>query len=202
MRIVIYGAGGFGREVVTAARGDNREIVFLSDTSVPPFLDIPRIALDELAPDDEVVIAVADPDVRRRLAARCRNFGRIVAPTATIGRAVEIGEGSIFCDFAMVTTSAKIGRHFHCNIYSYVAHDCRIGDFVTFAPKVCCNGSVTIGDGAYIGTGATLKQGVRIGRDAIVGMGAVVLHDVPDGATVVGNPAHVIRQAAPLMVAG
>ncbi len=99
----------------------------------------------------------------------------------------------------MLTGDAEIGRHFHCNIYSYVAHDCRIGDFVTFAPRVSCNGRVEIDDHAYIGTGATLKQGshkspLRIGKGAIVGMGAVVLQDVNDGEVVVGNPASVIRR--------
>ena len=94
----------------------------------------------------------------------------------------------------MVTASARIGVHFQCNIYSYVAHDCVIGDFVTFAPQVCCNGNVHIEYGAYIGTGAILRQGTPdkplvIGRDSIVGMGAVVTRDVPPGVTVVGNPA-------------
>ena len=94
----------------------------------------------------------------------------------------------------MVTASARIGLQFQCNIYSYVAHDCVIGDFVTFAPSVCCNGNVHVQDFAYIGTGAVLKQGTAdkplvIGAGAIVGMGAVVTKDVEPGAVVVGNPA-------------
>ena len=94
----------------------------------------------------------------------------------------------------MLTGSARIGRQFQCNIYSYVAHDCRIGDYVTFAPRVSCNGNVVIDDYAYVGTGAVLKQGtqdkpLRIGKGAIVGMGAVVTKDVEAGAVVVGNPA-------------
>ena len=69
-----------------------------------------------------------------------------------------------------------------------------VGDFVTFAPRVCCNGNVVIEDGAYIGTGALLKQGSPdkpdvIGKGAVVGMGSVVTNDVPPGVTVVGNPA-------------
>ena len=69
-----------------------------------------------------------------------------------------------------------------------------IGDFVTFAPGVMCNGNVHIDDHAYIGTGAILKQGtpdkpLRIGRGAVVGMGAVVTKDVAPGETVIGNPA-------------
>jgi acetyltransferase-like isoleucine patch superfamily enzyme len=54
---------------------------------------------------------------------------------------------------------------------------------------------VTIGDGAYVGTGAVLKQGVSIGAGATVGMGSVVIQDVPAGATVVGNPARIMRRS-------
>lgn len=201
-RLVIYGAGGFGREVVTAARLDPREIAFLSDGPVPAFGGVNIIDSSQLLPDDEVVIAVADSAIRAKLAAKLLRWHTVIAPTVVVGTGVEIGEGSILCDFAMVTASAKIGRHFQGNIYSYVAHDCVIGDFVTFAPKVCCNGNVHIGDGAYIGTGAIIRQGkpgkpLMIGAGAVVGMGAIVTRDVPPGITVVGNPAHpMVRSAA------
>jgi acetyltransferase-like isoleucine patch superfamily enzyme len=88
-----------------------------------------------------------------------------------------------------LTSNIRIGRCFHANLYSYVEHDCVIGDFVTFAPGAKVNGNVTIGDHAYIGSGAILRQGITIGAGAIVGMGAVVTRDVPPGVTVVGNPA-------------
>jgi len=43
--------------------------------------------------------------------------------------------------------------------------------------------------GATIGTGATILCGITIGAKAFVGAGSVVTRDVPDGATVAGNPA-------------
>lgn len=105
-----------------------------------------------------------------------------------------IGSGAILCPYTIVTSNAKIGRFFHCNIYSYIAHDCVIGDFVTFAPDVHCNGNVIIEDHVYIGTGAMIKQGssdkpLIIGKGATVGMGAVVTKSIAPNITVVGNPA-------------
>ena len=121
-------------------------------------------------------------------------FITLRAGSAIIGDQVTIGEGSVICDFCMVTVDARIGRHFHANIYSYVGHDCTIGDFVTLAPRVCINGNTVVEDDVYIGTGAVIRNGapgapIVIGKGAVVGMGAVVTRSVPPGATVVGNPA-------------
>lgn len=107
---------------------------------------------------------------------------------------IELGEGSLLSPFVCLTSNIKIGKFFHANLYSYVGHDCIIGDYVTFAPAVKCNGNVHIEDHAYIGTGAIIKQGTPnkplvIGKGAVVGMGAVVTKSVPAGVTVVGNPA-------------
>jgi sugar O-acyltransferase (sialic acid O-acetyltransferase NeuD family) len=124
----------------------------------------------------------------------------LIAPNTTVYEANEIGEGAILCAYSTVTSNARIGRFFHSNIYSYVAHDCEIGDFVTFAPRVQCNGRVHIGDRAYIGTGAVIREGepgkpLVIGEGAVIGMGAVVTKNVPPHTTVVGNPARVFKPA-------
>lgn len=87
-----------------------------------------------------------------------------------------------------------MGDYFHYNIYSYVAHDFVIGDFVKFAPNVCCNGNVHIHDYAYIGTDAVIRLGTPakpliIGEGAVIDMGAVVTKVVAPYGVVVGNPA-------------
>lgn len=202
-KFAIFGSGGFGRELIGPAQQmlagragpSDWELVFVSDGQASEVLGIAQLAPDALGNEDEVIIAVGDSRTRKAISERLRvPSGVLKAPTTIIGPDVEYGEGAVFCDFSIVTASAKIGRHFQCNIYSYVAHDCIIGDYVTFAPKVSCNGNVHIGDGAYIGTGAVLKQGTPsepliIGEGAVVGMGAVVTKSVPAGAVVVGNPA-------------
>jgi serine O-acetyltransferase len=50
-----------------------------------------------------------------------------------------------------------------------------------------------IGDNVFIGAGARVLGGIRVGNGAVIGANAVVIRDVPDGATVVGVPAHVIN---------
>ena len=199
MKFAIYGPGGFGRELVQSAldavaAAGGGEVVFVSDAAAEvgkTVCGLPVISHEAL--DYPAIVAVGDAGARRRIADRI-TAGNLAAPTHRRGPDVVVGEGSVFCDFTIVTASATIGRHFHCNIYSYVAHDCVIGDFVTFAPNVCCNGNVHIEDDVYVGTGAILRQGapgkpLRIGRGAVIGMGAVVTKDVAPGVTVIGNPA-------------
>jgi len=207
----IYGASGFGREVMPVARqnlkqlypGGGAELVFIDDSPASSKVNGHRVLtfeqwMAEDAEEKRVSVAVGDPIVRKKLVDRCRQNGvgffSVLASNAQVMDCNRIGDGAILCPFVTVTSNAKIGGHFHANIYSYVAHDCVIGDFVTFAPRVNCNGNVVIEDYAYIGTGAVLKQGrpdrpLVIGRGAVVGMGAVVTKDVPPGVTVVGNPA-------------
>ena len=202
MRVGIFGAGGFGHELIAPlhaslnAQGEDADLVFIDDVVRPASL--PVLRLDELGPGDRYVVAVGDGAVRERIAARAQAHGlspfELRAPTMVSGVDVIAGPGGVFCDFVCLTARASIGAFFQANIYSYVAHDCVIGDYVTFAPKVACNGNVHIDDYAYIGTGAVIRQGtpdksLRIGKRAVIGMGAVVTKDVPDDTTVVGNPA-------------
>lgn len=112
---------------------------------------------------------------------------------------VMMGYGSCLSPFVTSTSNIRIGRGFHANLYSYLEHDCIIGDFVTFGPGAKCNGNVHIGDQVYVGSGAVIKQGtsnkpLRIGKGATIGIGAVVIRDVADGETVVGSPARSIMR--------
>jgi sugar O-acyltransferase (sialic acid O-acetyltransferase NeuD family) len=210
----LYGAGGFAREVmpivtdylslVTQANAEEEYKVFFIETK-PTKTEVngyPLISEEEFFSLDceerYFNIAIADSKARERIAKLCIEKGAkpmsIQSPNSVTFDKNEIGEGALICAYSTITSNAKIGKFFHSNIYSYVAHDCVIGDFVTFAPNVHCNGNVHIKDHAYIGTGAIIKQGssdkpLIIGEGAIVGMGAVVTKDVAPYSTVVGNPA-------------
>jgi sugar O-acyltransferase (sialic acid O-acetyltransferase NeuD family) len=149
-----------------------------------------------------MVIAIANPRVRKVVAEKCENAGISLRSTkasnVVILDDVDIGVGACLSPFVTITSNVRIGKCFHANLYAYVEHDCVIGDYVTFGPGAKCNGNVVIEDHAYVGSGAILKQGISgkplvVGRGATIGMGAVVTKDVKAGTVVVGNPARVLK---------
>lgn len=208
--IGVYGYGGFGREVLPLvnrqlqAEGDQEDAVYFIDDAegAEEVNGVPVVDFDTFralpAASHAVSIAVADGKIRRTLSDRCREAGvallGVRAANVEVLGETEVGPGEILCSFVTLTSDLKIGTSFHANLYSYVAHDCVIGDYVTFAPRVHCNGNVVIEDEVYVGTGAIIKQGrpgrpLRIGKGAVISAGAFVTKNVPPGMTVFGNPA-------------
>jgi len=206
----VYGASGCGRGVMPLVRHRHEgqaRLVFIDDAPSRPEINGHAIftweAFVREPGEKKVCIAISASDIREKLATRCAQESiplfQTRAQNAVIMDNVVLGEGAILSPFVTLTSNIRIGRCFHANLYSYVEHDCTIGDFVTFAPGVQCNGNVIIEDHAYIGAGAIIKQGtpgrpLTIGRHAVVGMGAIVTRDVPAFATVVGNPARALER--------
>jgi serine O-acetyltransferase len=100
---------------------------------------------------------------------------------AVIGRGAEIGPGLVILhSFSIViNSSVRAGKNLT------LEHGVTIG-----AEK---NESPTLGDNVFIGAGAKIIGAVTIGSDVKIGANAVVLKDLPDGATAVGVPARIVR---------
>ena len=212
----VFGAGGYGREVMPLARKqlqkqenavdrlffvvDNPETEEVNGIKVISLTDFLKIDAERRY----LTCAIADSNVRSSLKNRIRGSEildwTVVAENCVIMDKVTIGSGSILSPFVTITSNVSIGSSFHANLYSYVGHDCVIGDFVTFAPSAKCNGNVVINNHAFVGTGAIIRPGrtgkpLAIGEAAVIGMGSVVTKDVPPGVTVFGNPAKIIKRS-------
>jgi acyl-[acyl carrier protein]--UDP-N-acetylglucosamine O-acyltransferase len=79
--------------------------------------------------------------------------------------------------------------------HAHVGHDAVVANDVEVCTGAIIGGHAVIGSRSKIGLGAVILPYRRVGRDATVGAGAVVTRDVPDGATVVGNPARILDES-------
>ncbi len=206
-RLLIFGAGGSGREIAAWASSASWEgkrfgLLGLIDDHRAD-VGHPVYTLAEAAarhPDACVVVAVGDPRLRERLAGAVMAAGLAAAPPLVHPSVelapglVQLGEGVVICPGSIVTVNVEIGPHVQVNVHSSVMHDARIGAYATLSPATRINGNVHVGERAFLGSGAVTVNGhpgrpLVIGADAVVGAGAVVTKDVAPGTTVTGVPA-------------
>lgn len=208
--LVVYGAGGFGREVAWLVEEINRvspqyEIVgFVDDdpARVGQLLNgYPVHGVShwlESASGMDVAVAVGDPVSRMRIVQRIRNFGvsfpNLVHPSVMMGREVSMGVGNIICAGCILTVNIRLGDFCQLNLKTTVGHDAVLEPFATSACGVDFAGYSRLGVGTYFGNHATVLQSVRVGHFTTVGAGAVVNRDLPPGVTAVGVPAKVIKE--------
>ncbi len=153
--------------------------------------------LESLAKTHEAVCPLADGKAKRRFIeqvdgygmryASIRSAGSRLSSYATVGPGLHLSWGSVIC------SHARVGAHVSIMVQVLVSEKVVIGDYVFIAAGTKLGGFVTIGEGSFIGMNSAVRDHVKIGRYATVGMGSVVTKDVPDGATVVGNPAREVE---------
>lgn len=209
-QLIIYGAGGFAREVAWLAEACSSAdhaldvACFVDDDPVTWDKQLNNIAVLRpadalrLHPGAHCAIAVGAPHARERIDGKIREAGLIPAtvihPRVEKSRWVEIGAGTIICAGSILTTNIVIGRQVHINLDCTIGHDVLIGDYTTLAPGVHVSGVVRIGRRVSIGTGAVFINGTNdkpllVGDDAVIGAGACVIRDVAPSTTVGGVPA-------------
>lgn len=111
--------------------------------------------------------------------------------SVTVGNDVEIGVHNNVSRGSGGDTILE--DHVKLDAFVHVGHDAVLKKNVEVTAGVVVGGYDCIGEKAFLGLNATLRNRIEIGDGAFLGMGAVVTKPVEKNATVAGNPARIIR---------
>jgi sugar O-acyltransferase (sialic acid O-acetyltransferase NeuD family) len=200
--VIVLGAGGHAKVVISTLRAAGREIAAVYDDD--PLTHGTRVlgvevrgAITSLPRNHpgNAILAIGDAAQRRAIVDRHQfHWVSVIHPAAWVDPSARIGEGAIVCAGAVIQPDCRIGQHAIINTSSSVDHDCHLGDFVHIGPGARLAGGVSVADSTLLGTQSCVIPGVKIGRETTVGAGAVVVDDLPDAVVAAGCPAKVMKR--------
>ena len=200
--LIIVGAGGFGRELLTYIESDNPIFQFkgfLDDRNnildktprVPGIIGTP----DTFVPGSNQVFmaAIGEPQARFKYTEHLRNievdFGHMVHPMAHMSKSSSIGRGSIIGPRVGVSVDVHIGEFTCIQEYTVIGHDAVIGDWCQINSHCTLSGNCRIGNFVKIGPNCVVLNGAVVEDHVTIGPGSVVYGRIKTGMTVLGNPA-------------
>ena len=211
-KLVIVGAGGFGREVEWLIKRINNVnpqyefIGFVDDAkSLGESIGHSSVVYntDDLSKVEEplsVVIAIGNAKVRKMLAEKLKvnsnlSFPNLIDPAVIYdSEELTIGEGNIICAGTIMTVNIKIGNFNIINLDCTIGHDDLLKDYITIYPSVNVSGCVEINNCVEVGTGTQIIQGLSIVGDTIIGASAAVVKSIEEFGTYVGVPVKKIKE--------
>lgn len=203
--LIIIGARGYGRGTYDIARS---MVTYQKEFDIKGFLDSKSDALDgyenyppilgavetyEIQPDDVFVCALGDVKWKKHYASIILNKGgefmNVIHPSVFFGGNVKIGKGCIIAYQSQIDCDVKIGDfvNIQCNVV--VGHDSEVGSWSMLDCFTFMGGFSSIGESVTMHTRATLIPKLHVGDNAMINAGSIVIRNVKEGTTVMGNPA-------------
>ncbi len=211
-KIVLIGAGGFGREVAVSLIGtinwyeptyeflgfldDGAQFQTGSMIAGYPWLGNRNWILDH---KDEVfcTCTIGNAALKKRIQSELMQkgvqFETIIEKNAYIAPDAVIGPGCVFYGGVKISVNCKIGAGVLLNDGVKIGHDVTIGDYTSVMPDTGISGGCQIGEAVAIGGHAFLIPSRKVGNQARIAAGSIVFSNVKAGTTVLGNPAKRMR---------
>lgn len=120
-----------------------------------------------------------------------------IHPQAIVHSSVLLGKAVYILPGTNIMPLTSIGDYCMMSVNTVVSHHTILeqGVFLSFGVNI--GASMVLEKYTYVGIGATIMTGVKsVGEKSLIGAGAVIIRDVPDGATVVGNPGRVLPSSS------
>lgn len=206
MDIIIYGAGGLGREIASLLQryySNEMQVIGYVDDGLQTgdFIDGIKILPNSILEHGNIniVFGIANPKVKQELYVKLRqkqnvNFPNIIAKSAIIDLSVVLGEGVVISDFCWLSKNVILGNGVFINVATTIGHDANIGDFCSVMPQSAISGYVSVDKASLIGAKSFVLQGVKVGSNTVICAGSAVFSKVDDGDVIMGNPAHILRK--------
>ncbi|UJF28817.1 acetyltransferase [Kaistella sp. 97-N-M2] len=194
--MILFGASGHSKVVldILISNGFSVDLIIDDDPQTKHLFGI-AVSPNHISDfQQEALIAIGNNSDRKKIVEKYPfHYIRGIHADASVSKYAKVGSGTVIMAQAAVNPDAEIGMHCIINTGAVVEHDCKIADFVHISPNASLAGNVSVEEGVHIGIGASVIQGITIGKWATVGAGSVIIKNVPDYATVVGNPGIIIK---------
>jgi len=206
-KIVIYGAGGFGREIACLINSINNRkktwelIGFIDDAldkenknkygKVLGNIDFLNKYSDDLA----VVISISNPQLINELVSKIKNpqiyFPNLIAPNVNFFdfETFNVGKGNVIFFGCRISCDVKIGNFNLFNGQVALGHDVSIGDFNVLGPSARISGNTSVGNLNFFGLQSIVLQGLKIGNNTRIGVNSSVIKNTENDFLYFGNPA-------------
>ena len=198
--IVLVGYSGHGMVVSEAALLAEMDLKYYTEKNTVKLNPFKLIYLgfegdssfEEWNKNYSFVLGIGDNLLRQKTAnlilSNNKTIQNVIHPSASISELIALGQGNFIARNVSINPFAKIGNHCILNTTCIIEHECVIADAAHIAPGAVLAGNVSVGERSFIGANSIVKEGVIIGSDVIIGAGSVVVKNILDGKTMVGNP--------------
>lgn len=202
--LIIIGAGGYAKSVLDSVDYMNfRMVGFIDDyKEEKEHLGYPIIghSFEDIQNPAQYVyfVAIGNNSKRKQWYERLKENNlaciNVIDRSAIVSKNASVGENCFIGKLSIVNSYASVGNNCVINTKSLLEHGVRVYDHANVSTNTALNGDVCVKEGGFVGSSSVINGQLTIGSWSMVGSGAVVIHDVPDGMTVVGIPAKIIKK--------
>lgn len=154
-----------------------------------------NINIKSIVQDSLVFPSIGENTIREKLVVffDTHNLMQFVAidPTAHVSKSSILGLSTYIGKNVTVNAQSRLGKGVILNTNCVVEHECTVGDYVHIAPSGVLCGNVSIGKSSFVGANSVVKQNTLVTDHVTIGAGSVVITNINQKGTWVGNPAKI-----------